>query len=80
MSEENFVVEHHSLVPKHEKLSQEKAKEVLESYNVTVRNLPKMKGKDPAIRKLEAKEGDLIKITRDSPTAGKAVFFRVVIE
>ncbi len=80
MSEENFQVEQHSLVPKHEKLSEEKVKEILAKYNITKRNLPKIKADDPAIKKLEAKEGDVIKITRDSPTAGKSVFYRAVLE
>jgi DNA-directed RNA polymerase subunit H (RpoH/RPB5) len=33
---------------------------------------------DAAIAKLEVKEGDVIKITRVSPTAGTTVFYRGV--
>jgi DNA-directed RNA polymerase subunit H len=77
---EEFDVGKHVLVPKHEVLSQEKAREVLEKFRVTPRQLPLIKASDPAARMIGAKAGDLLKITRDSPTAGKVVVYRYVIE
>ncbi len=69
----------HVLVPKHTKLSEKQAKEVLVQYNVTVAELPQIRKKDPAIKKLGCKAGDIIEIERKSQTAGKALFYRVVV-
>ncbi|MDO8660975.1 MAG: DNA-directed RNA polymerase subunit RpoH/Rpb5 C-terminal domain-containing protein, partial [Candidatus Woesearchaeota archaeon] len=41
--------------------------------------LPRILAKDPALEGLDAKEGDLIKITRKSMTAGEALFYRRVV-
>lgn len=68
------------LVPKHEVLSAEEAECVLQIYNVTREEMPKIKIHDPGIKGLNAKIGDIIKITRKSPTAGEAIYYRVVIE
>jgi DNA-directed RNA polymerase subunit H len=70
----------HELVPKHEVLSEEEKKEVLERYKVSQFQLPKILVSDPAARAIGAKVGDVIKITRDSPTAGKTIAYRCVVE
>ena len=41
--------------------------------------MPKIHVSDPAAVAIKAKIGDVIRVTRDSPTAGKAVFYRLVI-
>lgn len=63
----------------HEKLPDSVKKELLEQYNVTMLEMPKISIDDPAIRHLDAKRGDMIKITRNSKTAGTTYFYRVVI-
>jgi len=68
----------HVLIPKHAKLGEKEKKELLETYNITLKELPKIMKDDPAIAHLDVKPGDIIKIIRDSPTAGKSVFYRVV--
>jgi DNA-directed RNA polymerase subunit H len=69
----------HILVPKHIKIS-EKEKEVLFArYNISIKELPKIFKNDPAIKSLNAKPGDIIKIIRKSPTAGESIFYRGVI-
>lgn len=73
------IVTKHVLIPKHTKISEKEKKELFERYNITLKELPKIKKSDPAIASLNAKAGDVIKIERDSPTAGKAVFYRGVI-
>ncbi|MFH1398495.1 MAG: DNA-directed RNA polymerase subunit H [Candidatus Woesearchaeota archaeon] len=70
----------HILVPKHEKISDKDKEKLLEQYNISLKQLPKISKKDPAIQHIDTKAGDIIKITRDSPTAGKAIFYRVVTD
>lgn len=69
----------HDLVPEHIKLSEEEKEEVMEEYDISLRELPKIKKSDPALRHLDVEQDDVIKIVRDSSTAGKAVFYRGVI-
>jgi DNA-directed RNA polymerase subunit H len=77
--EPSFNVFNHVLFPKHEILSKEEAAELLRKYKIKPYHLPKIKDTDPAVRALEAKPGDIIKITRKSPTAGEAVYYRFVV-
>ncbi len=79
MSEE-FDVGRHVLVPKHEKLPKDKVNELLERYKIQLYQLPLIKSSDPAAEAIDAKPGDVLKITRDSQTAGEAVFYRHVIK
>ena len=73
-------VESHIFVPKHVKLSQQEITEILERYNISIKQLSKILISDPALKPLDPKLGDVIKITRDSPTVGKSVFYRVVVD
>jgi len=68
------------LVPKHEILPAEQAKEVLEKYRVTPHQLPLIKASDPVAKAIGAKPGQILRITRDSPTAGRATAYRYVVE
>lgn len=70
----------HILVPKHEICKEKEAKELLERHNVEALQLPRILLSDPALSELEAKEGDIIKISRKSVTAGETVFYRVVVK
>jgi len=69
----------HDLVPVHSKLSEKEKKELFEMYNIHIKQLPKILSSDAAIRHLDVKENDIIKIIRKSPTAGTIVFYRGVI-
>jgi len=69
----------HMLVPEHSKLNKKEIQELLEKYNLALNELPKILLTDPAIEKLNVKPGDIIKITRDSLTAGISIYHRVVI-
>ena len=75
-----FDISKHLLVPKHSKLSDSEKKNLFEKYSIGVKELPKINSTDPAIEKLGAKVGDVIKIDRESVTAGTTSYFRVVIE
>jgi DNA-directed RNA polymerase subunit H len=76
----NKLIVEHTLVPMHSKLSEKETKELFELHNITIKELPKIFIDDPAIRHLDVKENDVIKIIRNSPTAGKTVFYRGVID
>ena len=66
------------LVPQHSKITKAEAKELLEHYSIELQDLPKILKSDSAIQKLNANPGDVIKIERASPTAGTAIYYRVV--
>ena len=71
----------HVLSPKHEKLSDVEITELLKTFNVEYAKLPKISLSDPSIENLEeVKLGDVIKISRPSPTSGTTVYYRMVIE
>ena len=79
MAKAKVDISKHILVPKHTKLSDKDKAELLEKYNSTSREFPKILRSDPAIASLNASSGDIIRITRNSPTAGETSFYRVVI-
>ena len=70
----------HSLVPKHTILNDKEKKELLKKYSITLNQLPRILTSDPMVEKLDAKIGDVIKITRNSPTAGPIQYYRVVVK
>jgi DNA-directed RNA polymerase subunit H len=75
-----FDVMKHELVPRHEVLSDEEARAILEKYGVTPDQLPKVLASDAVARAVRAKSGQIIRIRRKSPTAGEAVAYRYVVE
>lgn len=74
-----FDVTKHVLVPKHEKLSEKQREALFKKYKIKPQDLPKIFITDPAIRGLDVKPGDVIKITRQSPTAGVSTYYRIVV-
>jgi len=75
-----FKTDNHQLIPKHVKVSDKQKEDLLEEYDITLKELPKILRTDPAIQSSKAKPGDVIKITRKSLTAGETVFYRVVVD
>jgi len=70
----------HRQVPKHEIMAIKEAEQVLEKYHCKSIELPLIFVNDPAIVGLGVKPGDMIKITRNSATAGESFYYRYVIE
>ncbi|WP_342766555.1 DNA-directed RNA polymerase subunit H [Candidatus Borrarchaeum sp.] len=75
-----FNIFEHVLVPKHELLSEKEANEVLKHYNISKHQLPAIQAADPAAKAIGAKPGRIVKIYRESPTAGLHIVYRVVVE
>jgi len=74
-----FDIHTHTLVPKHIKLGEKEVKELLKTYNISKRQLPKIAKNDSAIKDMKLKAKDVVKIKRKSPTAGEYSFYRVVV-
>ncbi len=75
----SFNVFDHDFVSKHEILTPEERKKILEEYKVQPYQLPRIKASDPAIIAVGANPGDIVKVIRKSPTAGKYVAYRYVV-
>ncbi len=73
-------IENHILLFKHEKLSEKASEEILKKYNISASQLPRIYKKDPALRGLEISAGNIIEIGRNSPTANKTKFYRMVVD
>jgi len=67
----------HILQPKHSKLSEKDAQELLDKLNVSKAQLPKMFSSDPALPE-GSDEGDIIKIERKDGESF-TVYYRVVV-
>ncbi|MFH1474044.1 MAG: DNA-directed RNA polymerase subunit H [Candidatus Aenigmatarchaeota archaeon] len=75
-----FSVLKHELVPEHIILDDSEKKELLESLKIKPNQLPKILANDPAVKELEAEEGDILKILRKSPVAGSTTYYRIVVK
>lgn len=76
----SFNIFDHALVPKHEIMSQEERQKLLDAYRVKPYQLPRIHASDPATKAIGARPGDIVRIIRDSPTAGKYTAYRYVVE
>lgn len=70
----------HDLVPRHELLNEREKEAVLKQFGITLRQLPRILATDSMVKNLNAKVGDVIRITRKSETAGETFYYRVVIK
>ena len=69
----------HELVPKHYLLTKEESQNLLENYQINISDLPQMFEKDPVSVAIGAKEGDIVKIVRDSHTTVKNIdYYRYI--
>lgn len=71
-------VTEHNLVPQHIPLSKDQVKELLAQYKLTLRQLPRMQTTDPIAKYYGLSKGDVVKIIRQSETAGRYVTYRAV--
>jgi DNA-directed RNA polymerase subunit H (RpoH/RPB5) len=69
----------HELVPKHYLLTKEQSQSLLGKYQINISDLPQMFEKDPVSIAIGAKEGDIVKIVRESHTTVKNInYYRYI--
>lgn len=54
--------------------------DLIKSYGISTRQLPKIHDSDLVVKAVGAKVGDIIKIVRKSPTAGETNYYRLVVK
>ncbi len=68
------------LSPQYRIMLKEELDQLLSKYNIVIKDLPKIKVNDPAVKLLDAKEGDVLEIKRNSKTAGQYNYYRLVVK
>ena len=71
-------IQDHMLVPKHEIMTEEEISEEFSDVDYDYKNLPKIKSTDPVVKAIGANEGNVLRITRESQTAGVFITYRIV--
>ena len=67
----------HILQPKHTKLKPEEVKKLLEKYNISLSQLPKIRAVDPALSE-DFSPGDIVRIERKDEDKVQ-IYYRVVV-
>ncbi|MHA2119362.1 MAG: DNA-directed RNA polymerase subunit H [Candidatus Thorarchaeota archaeon] len=70
----------HNLVPKHVVADEEEVQLVLNHYGIARSQLPRIYRDDAAVKVLGAKTGQVIRIQRDSDTAGLSYYYRLIVD
>ncbi len=69
----------HELVPAHSIADEDEVRLVLEHYGIGRDEIPRILRSDPAAKVLGAKPGQVIRIERQSDTAGSVYYYRLVV-
>jgi len=75
-----FEIFNHTLVPKHEILTDEEKKQILSKYKLQPYQIPHIKSDDPVVKAIGAIPSDILRIIRKSQTAGQHIAYRYVVE
>ncbi len=76
----SFDLFEHELVPKHVIADESEVQLILDHYGIKRTQLPRILRDDPAAKVLGAKPGQVLRIERDSHTAGKTYYYRLVVD
>ena len=71
-------IQDHMLVPKHEIMTEEEISDEFSDVDYDFKDLPKIKANDPVVEAIGAEPGNVLRITRESQTAGVFVTYRIV--
>ena len=71
-------IQDHMLVPTHEIMTEEEIADEFSDVEYDFKDLPKIKSHDPVVKAIAAKPGDVLRITRESQTAGVFITYRIV--
>ena len=66
------------LVPNHEIMSEDEISEEFSNVDYDYKDLPKIRPDDPVVKAIGAEPGNVLRITRESQTAGVFVTYRIV--
>ncbi len=69
----------HDLVPEHDIITEKEISEIEKAYGISREQLPKIKVGDPAAKAIGARPGDVVRIVRESETAGRHLIYRYCI-
>ena len=73
-----FNVLEHEMQPKFRILSEEEKQKIMKQYNITKdKEFPDISRFDPVSQAIGVRPGEVMEITRSSPTAVKSVYFRI---
>ena len=75
----SFQIFDHDFVSKHELLTPEEKEQFLVDSKVLAYQLPRINSSDPAIIAVGGNPGDIVRVIRNSKTAGKYVAYRYVV-
>ncbi len=70
----------YELQPKFRLFTKTEVEEYFKTFNNKKREMPRMLDSDPVARYFNAKQGDILEITRPSVTTGEAVSYRIVVQ
>ncbi|MBQ6512729.1 DNA-directed RNA polymerase subunit H [Methanobrevibacter sp.] len=71
-------IQEHMLVPTHEIMTEDEIADEFSDVEYDFKDLPRIRSEDPVVKAIGAKPGDVLRITRESQTAGVFVTYRIV--
>ena len=75
----SFQIFDHEFVSKHELLTPKEKEKFLKDNKVQSYQLPRINASDPAIIAVGGTPGDIVRVIRDSKTAGKYIAYRYIV-
>ena len=75
----SFKIFNHDFVSEHEVLTPNEREKILKEYGMQPFKLPRINASDPAVIAVGGNPGDIVRVIRKSPTAGKFIAYRYVI-